>query len=67
MILLIFDIFFRFYLDKELTVKQIAELLQEDMTGADLYSICSNAWLSAVRRTILGITKGKLKILGLVC
>lgn len=23
------------------------------MTGADIYSICSNAWLSAVRRTIL--------------
>lgn len=23
------------------------------MTGADIYSVCSNAWLSAVRRTIL--------------
>lgn len=27
--------------------------MTEDMTGADIYSVCSNAWLSAVRRSIL--------------
>lgn len=27
-------------------------MLPDSMTGADMYSICSNAWLSAVRRTI---------------
>lgn len=27
--------------------------MKEDMTGADIYSVCSNAWLSAVRRSIL--------------
>lgn len=31
------------------------------MTGADIYSICSNAWLSAVRRTILEHQKGDSK------
>ncbi|KAJ6645275.1 Peroxisome assembly factor 2 [Pseudolycoriella hygida] len=42
----------KFTLAEKLTVESIAELLKEDMTGADLYSICSNAWLSAVRRTV---------------
>ncbi|XP_037048405.1 peroxisome assembly factor 2 isoform X3 [Bradysia coprophila] len=42
----------RFTLAEQLTIKSIAELLKQDMTGADLYSICSNAWLSAVRRVI---------------
>lgn len=47
-----FDFSGRFTLDKTLTKKAIADMLHSDMTGADLYSICSNAWLSAVRRTI---------------
>ncbi|KFB44754.1 AGAP001612-PA-like protein [Anopheles sinensis] len=42
----------RFRLDPALTLRKIAESLQQDMTGADMYSICSNAWLSAVRRTV---------------
>lgn len=42
-------------------------MLNEDMTGADLYSICSNAWLSAVRRTILNHLKGKLVDRCVVC
>lgn len=36
----------------------IAKLLPDSMTGADMYSICSNAWLSAVRRTIHGHQQG---------
>uniref|UniRef100_A0A182PGP4 Peroxisomal ATPase PEX6 n=1 Tax=Anopheles epiroticus TaxID=199890 RepID=A0A182PGP4_9DIPT len=42
----------RFRLAKALTLRKIAESLKQDMTGADMYSICSNAWLSAVRRTV---------------
>lgn len=53
------SIFRRFTLDKTLTKKAIAEMLTKDMTGADLYSICSNAWLSAVRRTIQNYNLGE--------
>ncbi|XP_040155744.1 peroxisome assembly factor 2 [Anopheles arabiensis] len=42
----------RFRLAETLTLRKIAESLKQDMTGADMYSICSNAWLSAVRRTV---------------
>ncbi|KAL7736400.1 hypothetical protein ACLKA6_014863 [Drosophila palustris] len=42
----------RFILASDVDLMQIAELLKSEMSGADLYSICSNAWLSAVRRTI---------------
>lgn len=42
----------KFYLAKGLSISKIADLLTQDMTGADIYSICSNAWLSAVRRLI---------------
>ncbi|XP_067627926.1 peroxisomal ATPase PEX6 isoform X2 [Eurosta solidaginis] len=42
----------RFHLAKNLNLDEIAERLKGDMSGADLYSICSNAWLSAVRRTV---------------
>lgn len=42
----------RFNLDAGLNRTTIAGLLPASMTGADMYSICSNAWLSAVRRTI---------------
>lgn len=37
----------------------IAKILPGSMTGADMYSICSNAWLSAVRRTIYGHQNGQ--------
>ncbi|XP_062135156.1 peroxisomal ATPase PEX6 isoform X1 [Drosophila sulfurigaster albostrigata] len=42
----------RFVLGTDVDLVQIAERLKSEMSGADLYSICSNAWLSAVRRTI---------------
>lgn len=42
----------KFNLQDGLTINNIAALLKEDMTGADIYSICSNAWLTAVRRCI---------------
>lgn len=52
---------FRFSLEDDLSIRSIAELLKEDMTGADIYSICSNAWLSAVRRTILEHQEGMIR------
>lgn len=39
-------------MEPSLSKTAIAKLLPDSMTGADMYSICSNAWLSAVRRTI---------------
>lgn len=42
----------KFILDKDLYLSSVADILSEDMSGADLLSICSNAWLSAVRRTV---------------
>ncbi|XP_058452012.1 uncharacterized protein LOC131430816 [Malaya genurostris] len=50
----------KFNLTKDLTLRKIAESLELDMTGADLYSICSNAWLSAVRRAIRGASKDEI-------
>lgn len=42
----------KFNFKKDITTRKIAELIQPDVTGADLYSICSNAWLSAVRKRV---------------
>lgn len=43
----------KFSFDEKLKLEKVAEMLKHEMTGADLYSICSNAWLGAVRRTVL--------------
>lgn len=51
----------KFNLKKELSSKKIAELVTMDVTGADLYSVCSNAWLSAVRRQIHKFNDNKVK------
>ncbi|XP_058059689.1 uncharacterized protein LOC131210453 [Anopheles bellator] len=55
----------RFRLANSLTLRKIAESLHQDMTGADMYSICSNAWLSAVRRTVKESIAGDSIIEGL--
>lgn len=49
----------KFHLKKDLSPKKIAELIQPDVTGADLYSICSNAWLSAVRKHVKKREEGR--------
>lgn len=46
-----------FNLKENVTINHIASIMKHDMTGADIYSICSNAWLSAVRRTVSEFTK----------
>lgn len=50
----------KFNLKKDLTTRKIAELIQPNVTGADLYSICSNAWLSAVRKQVKKREDGKV-------
>lgn len=47
----------KFHFAKGVTISKIADLLTQNMTGADIYSICSNAWLSAVRRLITAHTQ----------
>lgn len=42
----------KFNLKKGLTLDDIAGNLKQDMSGADIYSVCSNAWLNAVRRAV---------------
>jgi peroxin-6 len=51
----------RFKMKKDLTTKKIAEMIISDVTGADLYSICSNAWLNAVRKHVKKFHDGKHK------
>uniref|UniRef100_T1GLJ2 ATPase AAA-type core domain-containing protein n=1 Tax=Megaselia scalaris TaxID=36166 RepID=T1GLJ2_MEGSC len=52
----------KFKMDKDLTVENVAENLKREMSGADLYSICSNAWLAAVRRTIQEFERGAFSL-----
>lgn len=42
----------------DVKLDKIAGLLPTNVTGADLYAVCSNAWFSAVRKTIVDIEKG---------
>jgi peroxin-6 len=51
----------KFHLKKEVCTRKIAELIKDDVTGADLYSICSNAWLCAVRKHVMNFECGKTK------
>lgn len=51
----------KFKLKNEVSARKIAELVKCDVTGADLYSICSNAWLSAVRKQVKAFEAGKCK------
>lgn len=51
----------KFNLKKEVSTRRIAELIEADVTGADLYSICSNAWLCAVRKHVMNFEAGKTK------
>ncbi|XP_023031698.1 peroxisome assembly factor 2 isoform X2 [Drosophila willistoni] len=50
----------RFAMAPNVDIAEIAQNLKSEMSGADLYSICSNAWLSAVRRTIDKHLSGEL-------
>lgn len=49
----------KFQLANGLNTNTIASIINSDVTGADLYSICSNAWMNAVRRKI-SADRGKI-------
>lgn len=51
----------QFKLAKGVSLKDLAKNIKGDVTGAEVYAICSNAWLSAVRRTISKIKDAKLR------
>lgn len=42
----------KFHLDPKLKLDEVVSLLTMDLTGADMYSIASNTWLTAVRRIV---------------
>ncbi|XP_063699344.1 peroxisomal ATPase PEX6 [Culicoides brevitarsis] len=41
-----------FQLGKNVKLPELAKLLKAEITGAEVYALCSNAWLSAVRKTV---------------
>ena len=52
----------RFHLSSDVNLKDVVCLLPAKLTGADLYSVCSNAWLIALRTLINNLTHGKYLI-----
>lgn len=51
----------QFSLAKELKIAALADKVKGDVTGAEVYAICSNAWLNAVRKTIAKAKDPKAK------
>ncbi|XP_069677506.1 peroxisomal ATPase PEX6 [Periplaneta americana] len=45
----------RFQLSSDVELESVVSLLPDNLTGADLYSVCSRAWLSAVRTKICNL------------
>ncbi|XP_021931499.1 peroxisome assembly factor 2 isoform X4 [Zootermopsis nevadensis] len=48
----------RFHLKSDVDLKGVVSLLPDKLTGADLYSLCSHAWLIAVRTQIHAFKHG---------
>lgn len=44
--------FFRFNLYSNFHLEDLIEYLPDQVTGAELYGICHNAWLNSARRVI---------------
>lgn len=45
-------------------LEKLIEKLPNNLTGADLYSVCSNAWLRAVRRILSDVDVDREKVKG---
>lgn len=41
-----------FQLGKTASLRELAKCIKTEITGAEAYALCSNAWLSAVRKTV---------------
>ena len=50
---------FRFELDPSLQLSEIVQKLPYNLTGADLYALCSDAMLSALKRKIHSLDQGE--------
>lgn len=50
----------RFKVDPGVSLSEIVERCPLQLTGADLYALCSDAMMSAVKRRILHITEGSM-------
>lgn len=51
---------YRFQLRSDVSLKDVVSLLPDNLTGADLYSVCSQAWAIALRTQIHNLTHGIL-------
>lgn len=49
----------KFKLSADVNLEEISTKLPHEVTGADMYAVCSGAWLGAVRRIIRQNEKGK--------
>ncbi|KAJ8936011.1 hypothetical protein NQ318_000669 [Aromia moschata] len=51
----------KFKLQKDVDLLEVVRMCPPNITGADFYGICSNAWLSAVRKLIEAVQAGQLE------
>lgn len=49
----------RFTIEENVDLAEVVRMCPPNITGADFYGICSTAWLSAVRKLVESIGKGK--------
>lgn len=49
----------RFNLSEDIDLSEVVRICPNNITGADFYGICSNAWSSAVKRLIKKIEEGR--------
>uniref|UniRef100_A0A1B6DXT8 Peroxisomal ATPase PEX6 n=2 Tax=Clastoptera arizonana TaxID=38151 RepID=A0A1B6DXT8_9HEMI len=55
----------KFQLDASVDLSSIANLIPKSVTGAEIYAICSSAWVNAARKVIHIIEEGKTTSVGL--
>lgn len=48
----------KFNLSKGINLEEIVKSCPKNITGADFYGICSNAWMAAARKLVLKIQDG---------
>ena len=53
---------FRFNLPKDIDYDEIVHNFPENISGADVYGLCSEAWMSAARRVIKKLEDGNFTV-----
>ena len=51
----------KFHLDPGVDLAQLAATVHPRLTGADLYALCADAWLGAVRREFRRVLEGEME------